>query len=690
MTGPASESPRRRWAEARWLRAVLLLLVLGFHLGARLHSAAKRPPSRFAFYPEHYVASLSLLAHRGFGGFDLEPPQEQRPEAEPIRSFLVFGRDTIAPSEFEAYLKRAIASEAPPVASSRILDLYVAAGVWKLFGIRWSSLLTVYAVFSTLVCLLVFGVGRSVGGGFWPGLFAATLFAASPFETVYASYSVRDISPLWFDTIAFASLIWIADRPWARWAHLLGFFGLGVIAMLGAGWRTDGFLLPPIIIASGLFLLTARGRGAGHCLGAALLAAVGAWLTWQGIRLLGPSEVLPTQIGFHVGYYGNDDRSNLIGMENAFQTLRDDGQAFYHAAYYADVSEGVRGLSYGTPDYGVACRRLYGRIARYDAFNWLSAFPRFYWRALGGLSPPDALQGQSVDERTRDRIPWLAGAYRWLLDPLVEFLPSLFVLGAFAVLCRSVARPVGAILVAFSVLYAAIWFVVLPENKHMAPMLLPLSVVGAQAIAGLGSIVDPNFRASAVQVLKWRPPRAASLSVVVVLGTIAALVLAARVTSLRERKNYIDAILSRARGAVIAPETLEGAQKFSVTAPPGATPDPVGYLLTIETGREPGYLVCEHRRGLVGKSKRTYVTRHKLHPLRTQYFFVTLLQGMAYGDGRPYSCTVTLGRGARIVKSQRMDLSAWGRPLFSSVFYEGEESPGSPRLDPGILATEPL
>jgi hypothetical protein len=151
-------------------------------------------------YPYVYRTSLALLIGRGFSVLRFS----DAPESKPVVEFLNGQRDGLSRQELRRFRdgpdSRPVAfplpeSQAPlphmppggelatplsPLHTTRVLDLYLTALLWKLFGVRWSVLLTACALVSTAVCLLVFFTARRLGRGYWPGLCAAVLYLASP------------------------------------------------------------------------------------------------------------------------------------------------------------------------------------------------------------------------------------------------------------------------------------------------------------------------------------------------------------------------------------------------------------------------------------------------------------------------------------------------------------------------------
>jgi hypothetical protein len=670
-------------------KAAALLLVLAVHLATRLHAASLTPLVGRNFYPRDYEVALSLLAGRGFGG--LEVWDDARPEARRIRRFLRQLRDDVDEKAWRSFVSGARAGEPPTLATSRVLEMRVAAGLWRWFGIRWSVLFAFYCLLSTVVAFLVFLIARRLGGGFAAGLLAMLLLAASPFETLWATAAIRDVSPFWFDTVAFAALVLLVPLGRSPAARAGCAFVAGAASTLGIGWRTDGWMVPPLALGALLALLRSERRGGREAALAVIAFVAGVLLFGTARSLAGPSRPLSPQIGFHIAYYGNYDRSNMLGLENSFQVLRNDLYTYQQAAYYALVTRGVPDLTYWVGEYGSVCRDLYLRTLRHNAFDWLWGFPGFFMPALAGLGSPGALQGIDAELLEPSRPAWLRPAYRYLLDPLTRSLPVLFLLGALTLLVAGSRRAEAALLIGFAVIYTAAVLLVLPESKHFGPMLLPLcTVAGAGVWRAAWLASSSGRRLEAVRLVRERVlTRSLAMKAAAVGGALVVLVALVAAMSFLERRGYVREIERLAERGVLAPETILRAGLFSFTIPAGQQPDPRGFLLTIRTGPAPGMLVCWHRRGVGSEpTQRLYLTRHPLAPSRTQQFFVIGLQGGFQADPRTYRCTVTVPAGATIVESRQLDLSAWRRPIYATLFGSADWWPGSPRLPSGVQSTE--
>ncbi|MGE0453732.1 MAG: hypothetical protein AB7O37_12600 [Vicinamibacteria bacterium] len=658
----------------RLAEAALCLALLALHFATRMQASERAGLAGHAFYGTDYQVALSLNLGRGFRGFDLD--SDERPPARAVRSFFEQRR-----GELPARVLRRFAPDARPVAppalaTTRILELRLAALLWKAFGTRWDVVFAFYAGLSTLVAGLVFLMAARLAGRL-AGWTALVLFLASPMEAFGATARIRDVSPAWFDSIALAALLWLTPPRWPARRLAAGCFAVGAVSVLGYGWRTDALLMPGLALLALLARLVAAGVPLRTQAPAAAALVAGALAAFLGIGALGGEAALSPNIGFHIATYGNATRANLAGVENSFQSLRDDAQTVMDVSYHAG-----RPLLYGTPEYTLACRDAYFTTLRYGLYSWLRVFPTVFFASLGGLGDPGTLQGQSAEALRHHRIPELAPAYRYLLDPLTALAPALFVVGAVALLLGSDAWA-GALLPVFALVYSGVLLLVLPESKHVGP-LLPVTAVVAGA--GLASLLRwRRGRPLGLEAPRWR--RA--------LGMLGALVAAWAVAvagayflSRHERRAYLDEIRQRARDARPSPGVL-GPRLFSAAVPPGAAADPMGYLVTIRAGSQPALVVTHHRRGSGDQpTQRHYVNRSPLLPSREQTLFVLCLQGGRFGDPRTHVCTARIEGDARIVAAREVGLAGWARPVFSTVFSDEDAWAGNPRLGPGVAATE--
>jgi hypothetical protein len=662
---------------------------------------AKNLPLSFRrFFPGAYCVSLSLVAGHGFQMFDLSLP-----EARALTDFLVLQRDQVSEEELQSFFghpRVKLIDSSPDEAdlneplsqwgfvpleskliTTRVLDVYVAALLWKLFGVSWQVLFTFYSLVSTLCCFLVFLMARQLGRAFWPGLFAALLYLAAPLENLYTAISIRDISPLWFAIISFFMLINVVERFRSWKLNLAAFAAVGAVATLGCGWRQDALLLAPFILVTAILYLIQQRRSWRYVTAAAVLFLAGAGSCKAAISGLCPFKKEGSQVSFHMAYYGEYSRCNVLGLENSFQISRDDVQTYFMAQYRNAIDHPGSSIHYLGDNYGSNCRAMYQDAVQYNVFHWVLRFPEFYCQALaasdGSQLPIDGIPARPAPLKESSDL-WPPPGQRFVLDWLSDGSLWFFVVGIGAVLFVCPDKVRAGSLVVFSVFYAGVLWAVLPEYKHAGSLLLPITVLGGVGLWTLLKLARPS-RWGPIWRLTVRPslPRMIWIGALAVTAWSAACA-GAYYYSVAYRDGYLRRIMTLAAAGTNAPGALKDCQTFSVRLGPGDDKDPVGYLLKIQAGEHGGSLTCSHIRFWQDFPGTTFVTEHRLHPDRLQHFFVTCLQGARFGDPRPYVCKATLAGDATFLSCTQVDLATWKGLPVSTVFCEGEHTPGSPVL----------
>jgi hypothetical protein len=404
---------------------------------------------------------------------------------------------------------------------------------------------------------------------------------------------------------------------------------------------------------------------------AALLFAIGAKGTMLVIADILPDD-LPRAGRFqllHVAYYADATRSNLLGYEDSFQTLRHDSYVFTlaRALHESDPPEERRAwdMTLHGSTYSDLMVRLFRDMAVYHLRDWMRAMPRVWMGALGRGADPEG----GHPARFHLWLPWAA-----LIGGVA---------GVFAY--RRQAPAVLSIL-GFWLAYGVLFLVVLPEGKHLAPFVFPLIVLGAiglwlpfHLLAARQGRTPPDAEPFAPP-LRWRPRWVAGGAVAGVALVVVALI-AAGAAAGAKRRDYLDAVRDRARTAAEAPATIVDPRVFTVRAAL-AEDRHEGFLLDIAAADRPGTLVLRHRPE-PPDSAVAFETRHPLTAGREQRFFFTVYPGWRPEGQVAGLYTVRLTGAAEILRARRVDLGRWGRLPFATVFTDPDEERGSPRLDDG-------
>jgi hypothetical protein len=673
----------------------VLTAILGLHFFTRLHTHETMPLEDRHFYPSSYLVSLALLSG---GGFNYLYPNHdpasaelysvisaERKPGDPAAAVMDFiagrGRGRLSSPELAAYLSSG--AHVVPAAkweASRTLDIYSAAVIWRLFGISWTAYFVFYSLFSTIADFAVFLIALRLTGSYWCGLAGAVGFLASPLENYAAIWSPRDTNPLWFAALAFLLLVRCTTTPHSLVGLWSSSFALGGLSFLGTGWRQDSQLLPPFMLGALITLRAMGGLPKRRIASAALGFLAGYFLLGMLIGSLKPRGDHQGEAVFHVAWYGEHTRGNLLGLENAFQVARDDTLTVCQSNYFGRQRGMVPPGSMPNRDPFDAlhfrrCFLMYLEMLRYNAFSWWVSFPEFLLKSTA-IDRLPTLGNTEGSRFLKTRLSWLQPAYGFVLEPYGAVTPFLFIVGLVSGLLRDQSRGLALLLSLYFVYYAAALFLVLPEWKHMAHLLLPLHALSA---VGLWSIVravgEPHSWRGALR--RFAGPGKWLLAVVGIMTlTWGLITIASGALSRRQRRGLIDSIVEASVKKEPVALDLSGKRQFSIKNA-GEGTLPVGYLLRIAGGATPEDLLCIHVRESAGlKPALAYYTRHRLSPNREQFFFVNVSCGREGGDERPYTLSVIVRGGARILSGRQIDLAGWsiGLPL-SFVFEDDNDEP---------------
>ncbi len=550
-----NQTPNRRLLRRCW-RPILVIGLLVLHFATRYRHVEVTPLNTRHDYGMSYGVSLSLLHGRGFEPVALG----DTPASAAVGEFLRQERSRLTTAEARRFFAQPATTDVSiehtmhrVFSTTRVLDIYLAAGLWSLFGVNWHALFVFYCLASALTCLMVFLMARRLGGGFGPGWLAALLFFASPLETYFIGWSIRDSSPMWFAAAALCVLVCLVDRFASRTANAVAVFGAGALATLGLGWRFDAMLLVPFAIgALGLHLCCQR-ASVRRFASTLTCFALGAAMAYAGIAALTPRGRQSLGTGFHIAYYGEFVRCNLLGLENSFQVHWCDAQTAVEARRLDDLQRQPKQLLKTlSPEYGRVCRQMYWEVARYNAFRWVSGFPEVCWSALAGL-PGDAAALQGLDAPQAElvgagRFDFAQPCYVWILDPLTSAAPWLCCIGLAVAAVYGRERRWALVLLAFAVYFIAVLFAVLPMRKNMAMLLPPLYVFAG---LGLWTVLRLFRRATWLQIstrlnsINTRRALWAGAGCVAVWGLAC---LATWPLSRSQRQLYLDEVARRAAG----------------------------------------------------------------------------------------------------------------------------------------------
>ena len=199
------------------------------------------------FYQSHFTPAVMLACT---GKFQSLSPAAHSENPE-LNEFLQRRADTFACST----LSRREFPGWPLEDMARVhLYAYALVGlIWAAFGVSWSALIGLAAVFAAAFASLVYGIARL----FVPIPLAVLVVPAAMLSPLHAYMlpDLRDYSkaPFMLAVVFLAGCLVTADNSWRRRFAIAGL--TGVVAGIGAGFRSDVFLTVPFFFLVNLLLV---------------------------------------------------------------------------------------------------------------------------------------------------------------------------------------------------------------------------------------------------------------------------------------------------------------------------------------------------------------------------------------------------------------------------------------------------
>lgn len=188
---------------------------------------------------ERNVAPTAVMIALGHG---FREPDD--PRAKPILEFCEGKLTRVEPSMIPADIK---SRNSRFYAREHVYLTYLAGWTWRLFGIRWESLVVLYGGAFGATMVFAYLLLRLAAGRFLSLLAVAGLFTSPCFFLILPN--LRDFikAPFIFALLWFLGLL--VRHAWKRWQACLLALGAGMTMGLGMGFRQDMLIFWPLSAA---------------------------------------------------------------------------------------------------------------------------------------------------------------------------------------------------------------------------------------------------------------------------------------------------------------------------------------------------------------------------------------------------------------------------------------------------------
>jgi hypothetical protein len=364
---------------------------------------------------------------------------------------------------------------------------------------------------------------------------------------------------------------------------------------------------------------------------------------------------------FHVAHYAESGRIHIANYPNYFQVEREDGLTSHQAQQWQKIHYPEDTFIYMGGSYGLYCLELFLEQVRHNPYEWMKDLPGFWWKVLDEVAHPHANEG--TPRPTVGCPPWI-----------FEMSLPLSVFAVFWLLLVGRSRELVLGLVAFSVYYALLLWLMLPERKHYTPMVIPLGALGGAGGFGLLQILFVPQERRALQE-NWKS--GARFIVVLTLSVTVAyysMFFASKWLQKDRRAVYEEGLnrLVAEESSWVEEETE--AHRFVHSVREGDDRSPRLFVLDIEGDGPRELLRCWNQHSTLPS---VHPVRFKVRGNNRYRFFVTAIPGhfrrnVESSGSRSeeiYRTTVQLSGDARIMRCRSRSLDGWEyAPFYNNLF----------------------
>lgn len=656
----------------------LLLLILSITLSLRIYFNLKLPVENRHNYPNHYLNAVSYAA----GGLDydklkintksymlagIDHDTKGTSVSKVLDDFLNAKVNTLDIQSLQMYIKgEAYILELLVDNTFGAFDQYVAAFIWKIFGISWRNLFYFYSFLSTLSGLGLFLLGRKITKSYWGGLLVATVYAFSSPELYGGIWSIRDASPVWFFTFVVTFFFVFTGIYKKQWLNYLSYYALGIITLLGIGWRSDALLFFPIIMLFLIIKLYLEKKLQKNTLKNTLLYFILFIFGSYSIMTLNSKLSAPSApLGFmHIALYADKIRSNIGSYENNFQNEFNDYQTLWQVQHYQKHNypdENTVQMMQG--NYGKYCLELYIKSLTHNIYQWVKTYPRYFYNTF--LLQDVILSNTNTFRQTQNKIIqeiWKGAVYLASVGTII-----LLFIGAY--------KHTVSFFITFVFYYSIIYWSMLPLSKHIMIMSVPISVLSGIFIFYIFSIINKKIVRRKVKKMIF-PKRKFLIffsSIIVIFISYNIILYITMKYSTQIKNDLVNKIISISKeGKDITTDINPNwKNKFSIDL---SQFKPIAVMVEFQTTGEKGLVTVYDQYNKWGKVIPIEYKYNVASKERNHTLFTTC---MGFNIDKNYRIKIQLPPNATISRVKLIPLTNWNGTTYGTVFDKNHKSPGA-------------
>ena len=648
--------------------ALLLLLIVTFSIRAYYNTTT--PVDKRHNYSYWYANSFKYAV----GGLDLKEIKDPKIKKQ-VNDFIYSRVDKIDEDILKPYIKNnAKINNYLKGNFGGTFSFYVAAYVWKIFGVSWSNLFYFYSFFSTLACLALFFTVKKITGSYLGGFFTALAYTFATPEIYGGVWSLRDASPVWFFAFAVSFYFLFVGRFKNNLINFASYYLLGVITLVGIGWRVDTLLFFPIIL---IFLLVDiykkyknRSINLSHSILAIILFIAGSYSIMNLDKYLS-SKNHPKLGAFQIALYGEDARSKLGQYENNFEYRVSDTVTRLRIEHYQKSSYPEdNSIKYIRKKYGVYAFELYMLAFKHNLYQWVASYPnyileKYIYRDIRLYEVKKAKYSFSFNPRQKDLF-----VYLW--STFVFFA----LIGGLILLHIRKYRLEAGLLFFFLFYYSLIYWSVFPAAKHIIITSIPISILAGLSLFVLSKALrDKTYKKEVINAIKDKKNiKQSTVFILILVSIFIVLLIATNIYSKNEKSKYINKINEISINSIDISNKIQNNHIFNIDLKDHYQ---IGLMVEFESPKE-----IENNNVIVIKNKHLNIGKGQLIPTKYIYKFdnsvkenklFTVCSKMAHSN----DVTVILPKCANIKKVSLIPLNKWNGVQYTTVFNDQTISAGA-------------
>lgn len=336
----------------------------------------------------------------------------------------------------------------------------ICAGIlWKIFGISWDVLFYFNFFLGTLACFCLYLLIYKFTSSFFAASIATFAYSISALDLFASVFNMRNTSPVWFLAFTLLFLFLFTSKSNNKLQNYFSCFILGIITMLGIGWRADILLFVPFILVV-LIILLKNYKNTNKQIGSIwisiVLFIIGISSTYSVYKIMVPYGNLSV---FHIAYYAEDRRSKITNYENNFQIPMSDTMTAIHVNSYHSIKhpEEPKPIYLGE-EYGKNSFILYTEELKHNIYRWVASYPEYlvYYAKH------------------------IVNGY-WVKYKLIKVIGGIVFLitflGIILLLILNIYRFQILVILSFIFYYSLVYWAMLPLSKHIITLSVPVYIL---------------------------------------------------------------------------------------------------------------------------------------------------------------------------------------------------------------------